>query len=247
MFEEHPTFRAPPDEAKIWRYMDISKFVSILENKCLYFTRSDRFKDQFEGSLPILSSINLHSFKAKMLQEVEEHNKKMFRHDRVLKMRTTTGLNCWHLNEYESAAMWNLYLKSNEGFAIQSTFSRLKESLKDTDERVFIGLVNYLDYNRDQIPLMDTFSPFLTKRISFSHEKELRALIWDGSTVNSENIEPIDESRLNVDVNTDILIEKVYLAPNSPDWIESLTRKLMGRYELSVEVVRSQLEEQPFF
>ena len=39
--------------------------------------------------------------------------------------RDCTAVNCWHINEHESAAMWDLYLKSNEGIAIQSTYQKL--------------------------------------------------------------------------------------------------------------------------
>ena len=38
--------------AKLWRYMDITKFLFLLETSSLYFTRGDMFKDSFEGSLP---------------------------------------------------------------------------------------------------------------------------------------------------------------------------------------------------
>ena len=44
MYIEHPDFEQPKDEStKVWRYMDISKFLSLLETSSLYFTRSDKF------------------------------------------------------------------------------------------------------------------------------------------------------------------------------------------------------------
>lgn len=53
MFLEHPSFAAPEDpDVNIWRYMDFTKFVSILDAGALWFTRADRFLDQFEGSSP---------------------------------------------------------------------------------------------------------------------------------------------------------------------------------------------------
>jgi hypothetical protein len=46
VFKEHRVFQKPEDEnAKIWRYMDFTKFVSLLDTKSLYFTRVDRLGD----------------------------------------------------------------------------------------------------------------------------------------------------------------------------------------------------------
>jgi hypothetical protein len=53
MFELHPAFIQPEnEEIKIWRYLYFSKFVSLINNRRLYFSRSDKFDDPFEGSLP---------------------------------------------------------------------------------------------------------------------------------------------------------------------------------------------------
>jgi hypothetical protein len=48
---DHPVFTKPQDpNVPIWRYMDFTKFVSMLENSALYFCRSDLLGDPFEGS-----------------------------------------------------------------------------------------------------------------------------------------------------------------------------------------------------
>jgi hypothetical protein len=56
-------------------------------------------------------------------------------------------ISCWHMNEQESAAMWSLYLRSNEGVCIQSTYRRLRSSLPRC---VRIGEVNYLNYDNER-------------------------------------------------------------------------------------------------
>ncbi|KAF5417648.1 MAG: hypothetical protein C5S38_01290 [Candidatus Methanophagaceae archaeon] len=51
MYKEHPAFEKPSDEdIKIWRYIDFTKFVSLLDKKALFFARADRLSDSFEGS-----------------------------------------------------------------------------------------------------------------------------------------------------------------------------------------------------
>ena len=50
MFEEHPNCIEPENEnIKIWRFIDFSKFVSMLINNSLYFSGLKNMKDRFEG------------------------------------------------------------------------------------------------------------------------------------------------------------------------------------------------------
>ena len=39
-------------DSKIWKYMDLAKFVSLLTTKSLYFSCPSQFDDPFEGSVP---------------------------------------------------------------------------------------------------------------------------------------------------------------------------------------------------
>ena len=52
MYKEHPSFDSPPDNAVLWRYIDFTKFVSLLDRKALFFVRADKLGDPFEGTLP---------------------------------------------------------------------------------------------------------------------------------------------------------------------------------------------------
>jgi hypothetical protein len=50
MYEEHPNFVPPPDRARLWRYMDFTKFVSLLDKEALFFSSAAILGDPFEGS-----------------------------------------------------------------------------------------------------------------------------------------------------------------------------------------------------
>src|SRR6266581_7483717 len=129
MYSPGPSYVEPTDEhAKIWRYMDFTKFVSLLDKRALYFTRSDRFSDKFEGAVP-KPTIKAREVEVLGLEThlAEEALRVMSQGSR--KVREWIFVNCWHMNNYESAAMWQLYAQKNEGIAIQSTFARLKDSL----------------------------------------------------------------------------------------------------------------------
>ena len=49
MYQPHNLFVSPQDSALLWRYMDLSKFIDILHRKSLFFARSDRLSDPWEG------------------------------------------------------------------------------------------------------------------------------------------------------------------------------------------------------
>ena len=63
------------------------------------------------------------------------------------KERRSHLINCWHLSEHESDVMWKLYSGNDKSIAIRSNLQRLIDSLKANDERVWIGQVEYEDFN----------------------------------------------------------------------------------------------------
>lgn len=268
MYEAHPIFVQPENEDElVWRYMDFTKFVSILESRCLYFARADKLGDPFEGSLPKRNVNAREVIQRGVLppdtpQEIQEQ---------YLRQVTSTGeinqrwlkfyaINCWHMNDHESAAMWNLYLKSNEGIAIQSTYRKLRASIVD-NERVFLGKVEYIDYEKDAIDhyydsnsanpnVYNPFSTFVHKRKSFKHEQEVRALVWKPPTVAEDRIGHYQDTitdGVNIRVNVEHLVEKVYVAPSAPSWLSDLVRAVAQRYGFTFEVAPSKLDERPIF
>jgi hypothetical protein len=123
--------------------MDFTKFVSLISSGSLFFCRADLFKDPFEGSYS-KANVALRPQVYKGMPE-EQLGKMMAQMARFAKwVREWTYINCWHTNEYESAAMWDLYAKTNEAVAIETSYGKLKNVLP---ENVFLGCVKYIDYN----------------------------------------------------------------------------------------------------
>ena len=50
--------------------------------------------------------------------------------------RKSYYVNCWHLNGYESAAMWQLYSRNDEGIALVARQSALDEAFKSTKKQI---------------------------------------------------------------------------------------------------------------
>ena len=254
MYKEHPVFIQPDNEnIKIWRYMDFTKFMSLVDTKKLFFTRPDKFEDPFEGSWPKINvaarefapdDLEGESRDAylKAMKVLGEHNKGWLRFNAV---------NCWHANEYESAAMWKLYLKSDEGIAIQSTYKRLKESILSEDD-VFIGKVKYIDYETEFIDANNQYGSLIHKRKSFEHEKEVRAVItkWpklSDDKINFKNAPDTIKGGIPVKMDIENLVEKIYIAPNSPEWFADLLTAIIKKYGYNFEIIHSKMNESPLF
>lgn len=251
MYKEHKVFKKPDNKnIKIWRYLDFTKFVSLIDRKALFFARADKFSDPFEGSYS-KANIQLRPTVYKGMTQVafyEMQERIKYVSKNIIKF---TCINCWNINEYESAAMWKLYLKSDEGVAIQSTFRRLTESFNSYSEMdIYIGEVQYIDYETEWMPEGNVFYPFLYKRKSFEHEHELRAIIQKLPINKDDKINLTQETfniGLNIPVNLDTLIEKIYLSPASAAWFTDAVRSVVDKYALNKEIVQSSLTEGPVY
>jgi hypothetical protein len=95
-------------------------------------------------------------------------------------------LNCWHLSEYESAAMWDIYQREGRGVAVRSTWGELKSSLQ-TRKSITGGKVSYVDYSGFKVTGTNTFDPFRFKRLSFEHEREVRLVYWGHELVSGRS------------------------------------------------------------
>ena len=243
MARDYSAFRPPSSRRiKLWRYMDFPKFVALLNSEALFFSRTDLLGDSFEGSLP-LSFVKARARRHKSMKPrpgMSPKNWSEFIHSIYENQRRWCYVNCWHMNEHESAAMWELYARSGSGIAIQTTFDRLAKCLPET---VRVGKVQYLDYAVD-VP-KDRFSPFSIKRKSFEHEREVRAFISDAP----ENFYAGDnpETGKLVPVDLERLIERIHVSPKAEKWFEDVTRAVATRFGLTKDVCRSALEATPLF
>jgi len=244
-------------DIKIWRYISFTKFVSLLDSRSLYFARSDLLGDPWEGSYPILNILKRTRYYENkygknipkgFLANMRESMSALEMDSYYLNwIRKWTFISCWHMNENESAALWKLYSSSNEVVAIQSKYYILKNNIPDS---ISIGEVKYIDYNEAVITDQIAIWPFFHKRMSFSHEKELRALIQDPPIKDDLSI---DVTRDNPDtgryisVDLDSIIENVYIAPSSPTWFHGIVEKVMDKYKLRKDLHKSSLDADPVF
>ncbi|HWX65037.1 MAG TPA: hypothetical protein VNZ27_01290 [Rhodanobacter sp.] len=237
--KEHPVFPSLDSQRTIWRYMDFTKFVSLLENKKLFFPRADSFEDPYEGTLTRATvhwMLNAGIPAGAVDHTVENTNQ----------WRQQVFVSCWCANDHESAAMWKLYLQTSEGVAIKSKTGLLATELDRSPLSVSMTSVNYIDYDLSILPPNNIFYPFVHKRLSFQHETEIRALIWSKETANLSQI-PENAASVSIDVSLQDLVEAVYVSPTAPPWFGELVEQITKRYGLDVLVVKSNLYMRPVY
>ena len=238
------------DNARIWRYVNFAKFVSMLESESLWYCRLDKFEDRLEAVMSVpgvekyVAALSKRVIEAGLLGEVAnlERDSRLTAASTTELLRATVFVNCWHMSEVESGAMWKIY--SQEGIAIQSTVGRLWESVHQFGS---LGKVEYIDHETDD---MDEGLPFLYKHRMFSFEQEVRLYTVkfpEGHSILSIS-EDHEDHVAGIAVPTDLqtLIERVYVAPGLGGWFGRAVKAVLERFGLSeVEVLTSAADKVP--
>lgn len=258
----HEVSGALSDDAILWRYMDLPKLLSLLEDKAIHFARVDQLADPFEGSVseptlqppdvfvdatgqnpvPLTDDDRRRWFKeiGPQLSLTREH------------MRKRTWVCCWNHGGRESDALWQRYGDARSAIAVRTTFGRLVRSFgtdplppytdgpctPTPEQWVFVRPVCYVDYRTERMPL-NLLWPVVHKRLAFEYEHEIRTII---STPSDDG--PV--GRL-ISVELDKLIEKIIVSPVAPGWFFELVKRVVGRYSSSFTVCQSELAVKPIY
>jgi len=254
--------------AILWRYISFEKYKSLLQTRALFFCRAEKFADPYEFSIPrreyefrispekyyaeraIFGQYerNFDLEKAKVMAEGIAATQK--------KIKTATTVNCWHINNNESDAMWQIYLKNNEGVAIRTNKDKLYKTLEDAVPNIGISKVRYINYATDIWYDLDEYPhtrsnfyiPVFHKRIEFRHENELRiyhhdiekekAGYWDN--------QPNDRGELiNIDLST--LIESVIFHPTADELTKNKIIDLTKSLGQNFNFVSSDLSKTAYY
>ena len=232
---------------KIWRYTDFPKFLDMLMSNSLFFSKLSKLQDPHEGKITHYDLQTENDGAEYLKSKWGEHWAEITgdatpeRHKEQTKLRKNTIVNCWHLNNHESIMMWKLYSNYNYGISIQSTVKRLDDSIQYKDFPVEIRSIKYLDWTKEGVGKNQIFDEQLSvKRLSFKHEKEIRAIIRSNFTYSNSQI----KLRLNKDgklipANLDLLIEKIFVSPFTKSWFFKLVKAVIIQYIPNKEVIQS--------
>ena len=241
-YYKHPDLALPDDNSIIWRYMDFSKFQTMLKRNSIFFSRADKQTDKFEGEYPI-----------GMLRELEERWRKtrsddgisytfiQWHNEREIPSRL---LSCWGVDRNESRRRWSEYTASLESVTIRSTIDRLKNCFhreEKDDQVVWIGKIRYGD---DENKLPKSFFkwkvnyflyPFFAKKESFRWENEIRATV----NITYEKQQKLNHSPNGSFIKADLhsLVESIWVHPQSEEDFKNRVESVLidrGYHEIAV-------------
>ncbi len=257
--EQPPFFRRPTNQhVAVWRYMDFTKFVWMLDNKALYFPNALTLNDPYEGYYTegMAPSKKSEEIFIRMMLARENSPSSIARKDhRELRglyryflkdLKVTTELfyvSCWHMNEEESSAMWKLYTSRGDSVCVKSTYKQLSQELP---EDCYLGCVNYIDYKTDMFDVFYYLNFVVHKRKSFEHEKEVRAVINNGTITGKPPYPPINDRKgIVVPIDLAHVINEVYVNPAAkPPFLEEV-RQLISTHNLAIPVKQSEVNAPP--
>lgn len=252
-YMQNPKTTAPANKkALLRRYMSIDKFRRIAESNTLWFARADQLGDPFEGSIP---RANLRNRSSEYAEQREFFNRLgtqikksafdyyMERSKTFYRARLSMFVSCWQVNNFEDSSMWRAYIPDNRGIAIETNFTFLKDSFTSKfHPSVTAGMVNYVDFDKEEIDTSDFYNIILTKRKEFQADRELRAILFMPQYTNL----PIANIPLGipVEINFKRLIKRIIVNPNaSPDLFQEVA-ELCLQYGLP-EPSKSSLSGRP--
>lgn len=246
-----PPIFYPKSNYQIVRYLDISKFISILQKGALFFCRLDIMQDHFEGSIPSREYQyrwdfieGLHrkdsNFKKKTVEEIQLDVKNLYITNERIK--SVTCISSWNISNSESAALWKIYLDFKQGIMIVSKISSVISAFNQTKEDILMSETKYIDYENETFSGLNTITPIIHKHRVYEYGKELRlihTLPYESGTRYDWSKEQVQTGKyLKVDVNS--LIDTIIISPYAEKWFTELITDLCKKYNLNKPILESE-------
>ncbi len=242
----------PKQEYNLSKYMDITKFISMLFKQSLFFCRVDKLEDKFEGTSH-QTNFEERVRAVKQMQnsgrlptswndaKIRENQKGIETNEKL--QRSLNCINCWNISNGESAALWKIYSNFSQGIMIQSSVLKLIGAFQNTEQELGMSEVQYALYNETTLPYGNSNYPFLYKQKAYNYEDEIRLLY--SLTDKAENWqydwtqEEVEEG-VYIKVDLEKLIDKIVLSPYSPKWFFELITDITKRYGLYKPIEKSE-------
>lgn len=237
--------------------MDLSKFMHLLQTRSLFFSRASMLGDPFEGAAPgqnvmwrqhVMQNRHTDPTLVPWRHLTDEQLSQQFMNSSqwYSQFRHQVAVNCWHMSEHESVAMWKVYSQSSDAVCIQTTYRKLAACLP---AYTYMGMISYIDYDNGWVREDNGFYRMMHKRKQFEYEREVRAVAWE--ELPDEHGEGVIRSNINysgLSVPIDLsFIESVVVSPSSTGWFFDVVRNSVSQYALPAFVFQSSLARLPAF
>lgn len=241
----------PQTDYTIVKYLDLTKYISLLQRQALFFCRLDKLEDHFEGTTgrantDVMIKWYKHMRDKKFFQvdmpdeEITETVKQGIEFQK--KLKSINCVNCWNKKDDESVALWKIYSDFSKGIMIRSSISRLVNSLENSTEEIHLSEVRYLDYDKEVIPPGNTVAPIFHKQTAYSYEDEVRLIheVSQSGWIHDWSKEEIQEG-IFININISELIDEIIISPFSPKWFLKLVEDLSQKYGFNKPIKKSKL------
>lgn len=220
----------------LWRYMDLAKFVSMLESNALWLARADSFPDKHEGKFPdemrkLIEKAYEVGFKNTDPSPV--NNAEDFQ-DYLVK---NTFISCWHKNSDENMVMWQIYGKDINALAVQTSVGDIAMHIDSSNLNGYSLNLKSVDYNNSheitgEVRYEDCF---FRKRKHFSFEKEVRISL---DTYDRRSPSKQTPNGYYLPVATNNIIKNIFVHPDCPKWYLDVVVAVKKKYNLIAAVQR---------
>jgi hypothetical protein len=233
--------KEPPEDQRIWRYITLPSLLCLLAKRRLHFSRIWELDDLSEGRI---SQAQVNDLGIDL-----EDEGRIELLPTLLQMYTNfamgCAISCWHANETESVAMWQLYTTGDDGVAISTTVGKLMSCLTPKGIQDFhfnVGFVKYIDHNANiftetpperQTALQSLFH----KSREYAHEQEVRIVV-----IMPQN-KPYPSSDLDFQLTSLSFIEQIVVSPRFPAWALSTLQSVISGFGVTLTLGSSVLRE----
>lgn len=215
-------------DQELWRYMNLAKFVSMLEKNAIWLARADTFKDKHEGRIPsemrkaIELAYQTMSSKIGTVKDADDFQEHLIKN---------TFISCWHKNSEENLVMWEIYGHETEVVTVKTSVGKLEESIdlsKTSGNYLQLKNVTYQKHTEISgiIPYEECA---FYKRPHFSFEQEVRLSLDTYSTLNPTKNTPYGHY---IPICLNNLIEQVIIHPDASNWFVDVINSLMKKYNI---------------
>ena len=204
----------------LWRYMSLSRFLWMLQNKMLWLARADTLNDPWEIALAgdqldfvIMRRPIRPLGSTKPEEPIFDRARRIIKH-----WRETTYVSCWSSAEHKSYALWRLFCGRGEGVAISTPVRVLQKALGN----VKLYVVTYCEPG-SEIGTPTAISLATKKRVMFDYEREVRA-IATGDTDDPKLIK--GETGFKYPIKPEQIIRSIAVHPEAgPELMETVARR----------------------
>jgi len=229
MYKEHESIITPDKNLIIWRYLDLWKFLDIIDNRKLYMSRADTFEDKFEGRIPVTKANELKD--GHPLKNIDQFSE--------ASLKKSSYISCWCSEQEETYPMWKIYSDYRGAVAIKSTVGDLIDSISENEQNQYIGKINYVNPKGDYFFRGNTYQLFFEKRDYFVFENEIRIMTSLPYKNGRELLELPFGTK--IEIIPEKLINEIYLAPLADENFKNLIELKLRDINLDIPVKYSEV------